>query len=72
MASIADRFIYVMSKVSAIDAGIDNNHPHRYPIREMRTTAYTILANAITEAERISDFAKVLKDEMKQVKDSEV
>lgn len=64
--STADRFIDVMSEIRGMTKGVDNDHPHRYPIRCLQQEAGEILNDAITRAWRIADLVRVLKDELKK------
>lgn len=63
-SSIADRFIRVMNEVRQIDEDVDNDNPHRYPLRKMKILADSILANAIREAGDVAEAARVLKEEI--------
>jgi len=62
--SLADRFIYVANEISRMDDGLDNDNPHRYPLRKMKQTAEKILFEAMTTAQEITETAKVLKKEI--------
>lgn len=62
--SIADRFVYVMNEVRKIDEDVDNDNPHRYPLRKMKQTANKILVDALTAANEVADTARILKDEI--------
>ena len=61
--SLADQFIAVMAEIAEIEAGVDNDHPHRYPLRCLRQVAHQQIENALAEARRIADLARVLKKE---------
>lgn len=62
--SLADRFVYVANEISRLDDDVDNDNPHRYPLRKMKMTAEKILFEALTTASEICDTAKVLKQEL--------
>lgn len=62
--SIADRFVYVMSKIQTMEEDVDNDNPHRYPIRKMRQAAEKILFEALTSANEVVEAAQVLKQEI--------
>ena len=66
--SIADRFVYVANQIATMDDDVDNNNPHRYPLRKMKMTAEMILADALNQAQNIADTARILKDELKERK----
>jgi hypothetical protein len=63
--SLADRFVYVANEIRKIDEDVDNNNPHRYPLRKMRQTAEKVLLEAMATANEIADTARVLKDELR-------
>lgn len=63
--SIADRFVFVANEIRKIDEDVDNDNPHRYPLRKMRHTAEKALLDALVTANDIADTARILKDELK-------
>jgi len=65
--SLADRFVYVANEIRQIDEDVDNENPHRYPLRKMRQTAVKVLLDAIDNAQQIADTAKVLKQELRSM-----
>ena len=62
--SISDRFVYVMSQIQTMDDDVDNDNPHRYPLRKMKQTAEKILYDALTTAQEVVETARVLKNEL--------
>lgn len=62
--SIADRFVYVANEIRKIDEDVDNDNPHRYPLRKMRQTAEKLLFEALTTANEIAQAAQILKQEI--------
>ncbi len=62
--SISDRFVYVMSQIQTMDDDVDNDNPHRYPLRKMKQTAQKILYDALTTAQEVVETARVLKNEL--------
>lgn len=62
--SIADRFVYVMNEVRKIDEDVNNDNPHRYPLRKMKQTADKILFDALTAANEVAETARVLKEQI--------
>jgi hypothetical protein len=62
--SLADRFVFVANEIRKIDEDVDNENPHRYPLRKMRQTAEKLLHEALTTANDIADTARVLKQEL--------
>jgi len=62
--SLADRFVYVANEISRMEDDVDNENPHRYPLRKMKQTAEKILFEALTTAQEIADTASVLKKEI--------
>ena len=62
--SLADRFVYVANEVARMDDEVDNENPHRYPLRKMKQTAEKILREALEQAQQIADTARVLKKEI--------
>ncbi len=42
--SLADRFVFVANEIARMTDDVDNENPHRYPLRKMKTTAVKILA----------------------------
>lgn len=62
--SLADRFVYVANEVARMDDDVDNENPHRYPLRKMKQTAEKILREALEQAQQIADTARVLKKEI--------
>lgn len=62
--SLADKFVRVANEISCIDEDVDNDNPHRYPLRKMRQVAQMILLDAFEQAQQIADTAKVLKQEI--------
>lgn len=65
--SLADRFVYVANEVRKIDDGVDNDNPHRYPLRKMKIAAEKAIFDALTTAADIAACAHVLKDEIKKM-----
>ena len=62
--SISDRFVYVMSQIQTMDDDVDNDNPHRYPLRKMKQTAQKILYDALITAQEVVETARVLKNEL--------
>jgi hypothetical protein len=62
--SLADRFVFVANEIARMTDDVDNENPHRYPLRKMKTTAEKILFEALTTANEICDTARVLKQEL--------
>ena len=62
--SIADRFVFVANEIRKIDEDVDNDNPHRYPLRKMRQTAEKILLDALVSANEVADTAKILKQQI--------
>lgn len=62
--SLADRFVYVANEVARMEDDVDNENPHRYPLRKMKQTAEKILREALEQAQQIADTARVLKKEI--------
>jgi hypothetical protein len=65
--SLADRFVFVANEVRKIGDGVDNDNPHRYPLRKMKDTAEKILLDALTTASEIADTARILKLEIDEM-----
>lgn len=65
--SIADRFVYVMSQIQTMVDDVDNENPHRYPLRKMKLTAEKILCEALTTAQDVVETARVLKQEVHEM-----
>lgn len=65
--SLADRFIAVMAKIDQIERGVDNDNPHRYPIRNMKRHAEKVIFDALGSAFDIAENARVLKDEIRDL-----
>lgn len=62
--SLADRFVYVANEIARMDDGVDNENPHRYPLRKMKQSAEKILLDALDQAQQVADTASVLKKEI--------
>ncbi len=62
--SLADRFVFVANEIARMTDDVDNENPHRYPLRKMKMTAEKILFEALTTANEICDTARVLKQEL--------
>ena len=62
--SLADRFVYVANEIARMEDDVDNDNPHRYPLRKMKQTAVKILFDALDQAHQIADTARVLKKEI--------
>jgi len=48
--SLADRFVFVANEIARMNDDVDNENPHRYPLRKMKQTAEKILFEAMTTA----------------------
>lgn len=62
--SLADRFVYVANEIARMEDDVDNENPHRYPLRKMKQTAEKIVREALEQAQQIADTARVLKKEI--------
>lgn len=62
--SLADRFVYVANEIARMEDDVNNENPHRYPLRKMKQTAEKILREAMDQAQQIVDTARVLKKEI--------
>lgn len=62
--SLADMFVEVMAEIAAIEAGIDNDHPHRHAFRRLRQTADVQLAEAMRNAVSIAEVARMLRRDL--------
>ena len=62
--SLADRFVFVANEIARMTDDVENDNPHRYPLRKMKITAEKILFDALTTANDICDTARVLKHEL--------
>ncbi len=61
--SIADRAVVAMADVKAMGATLDNNHPMRHSVRELKQVAEAILSDAICQAQRLTFAAeRLVKD----------
>jgi len=65
--SLADRFVAVMAEVNVIEDGVDNDNPHRHPIRAMRHAAQKAIFDALTTAHDLANAARVLKNEIRDL-----
>jgi hypothetical protein len=67
--SLADQAVAVLAAVSAIDAGITNDHPERHQIRSIKRLAEQHLADAMRHAHSLAylaDDARNLARELKE------
>jgi hypothetical protein len=62
--SLADQFVRVTAEIVRMEDDVDNDNPHRYPLRKMKQTAELILRNALDAAQQVADTARVLKQEL--------
>ena len=62
--SLADKFVYVANEIARMDDDVDNENPHRYPLRKMKQVAEKILLDALGQAQQVADTARVLKKEI--------
>lgn len=61
--SLADRAVMALADVKAMGANMDNNHPMRHNVRELKQSAEAILSHAIGQAQRLTYIAeRLVKD----------
>lgn len=66
--SISDTFVRVMGEIKKMNNDVDNDNPHRYPLRKMKQSAEKIILDALQSASEIVETSRILKDEMREVK----
>ena len=64
--SLADQAVDTIAAIRKMTEGVDNEHPERHAIREMKRVAESIIGGALTQARALADTAERLQEDMRK------